>query len=151
MLQSVQDHRMPVLPLGLMAAGALPFIAAALLSVTRTGLPGMELSLTGIAGSYALVIGIFLCGIHWGQQLSLGSPGFSLFATSNLATLALWACWLLMPGQMFLLAAILHFWVLWLVDARLRQTNRLLQDYFLGRTVVTIVVSISLLAVYLTA
>jgi hypothetical protein len=151
MLHAAGQSRSPSLSLGLMAAGALPFIAVALLSVTGLGLSGTDLSLTDFIASYALVIGIFLCGIHWGQQLSLGSPGFSLFALSNLATLALWACWLLLSSEAFLLLAVLHFWLMWLVDALLRQANRLNQDYFLARTLVTTVVSISLLAVYLTA
>jgi hypothetical protein len=149
MLQPIAGYRTPSLPLLLIFAGALPFIAGAFLLVTGVHQIGGRLAVVDLLASYALIIGIFLCGIHWGHQLTLNTPGLNLFGISNLSSLVMWAGWIFLSPRNFLLLAVLHFWIIWGIDFRLLRAGHYRPDYFSARTTITTVVSICLLAALL--
>ena len=134
------------LPHALIYAGCLPFIAGALLLAGNVhSLPVLgEVEL--IMATYGLVISVFLTGIHWGQQLSLGKATKGLFIASNILALALWLAWLLLPTQMFLVFLSAPLLIILVLDAGLLRSGILNTAYFRSRVIITSVVILSLLS-----
>jgi len=127
------------LPHALIYAGSLPFIAGALLLAGNVHSVPVLGKVEMILASYALVISVFLTGIHWGQQLSLGQAAQGLFISSNILAVALWLAWLLLPVQFFLVFLSLPLLIM-------LKSGILHTAYFRSRVIITSVVILSLLS-----
>ncbi|MDJ0929272.1 MAG: DUF3429 domain-containing protein [Gammaproteobacteria bacterium] len=128
-------------------AGSVPFVVCAVSPLVGVDSLGVLGPVDYIAASYALVIVSFMAGAHWGTYLykQAASP-LNLFIASNLITLVVWFTFLLSdtPGPT-LVASILAFGALLLIDWRLYQADLLTQPYFVMRRNVTAIVTIALL------
>ena len=133
------------LPHALIYAGCLPFIAGALLLAGNVhSLPVLgEVDL--IIATYGLVISVFLTGIHWGQQLSLGKAAKGFFIVSNILALSLWLAWLLLPTRIFLVFLAAPLLIILAMDAGLLKSGILNAAYFRTRIIITSMVILSLL------
>lgn len=126
-------------------AGALPFVACALLPVT--GIVELPLlgSLQAVAGSYAIVIVSFMAGTHWGHALAdPAGPRPGLLLVSNAVTLAAWFAFLLAPLPLVLVVCAAAFALLLLVDYRLRRSGTHARTYLRTRRNVTTIVIVAL-------
>jgi hypothetical protein len=124
----------------LIYAGALPFVAGALLLVA--GIHTLPL-LGGVAGgvaAYGLIIVVFLTGIHWGQQLSLGRAASGLFVSSNILAVAIWVAWLVLPEKHFMVFLAIPLVVMLVIDRKLCRAGVLEKEYLFSRGVITAVV-----------
>lgn len=128
-------------------AGALPFVICA-----GCALAGVEeIAFFGpverIALSYALAITSFLSGAHWATHLYRGDDApVNLLLTSNVATLAAWFAFLLLPAEFALVVMAGVFAGLLRIDARLSRVGLLDPRYWRMRRYVTAVVIVALLA-----
>jgi hypothetical protein len=122
-------------------AGALPFMAGALLLLFNSE----TLPLIGDAQhavlSYGLVILSFMAGVHWGQFLSGARGAFNLLLTSNAIALAGWFGFLLLPPLWFCLLLVLLFALVYVIDRPIHSGT----DYLTMRRNVTGIVCVSLL------
>ena len=128
------------LPHALIFAGALPFIAGAgllLLGVSTLPLLG---NVTEATASYGLVITVFLTGIHWGQQLSLGNAAPGLFISSNIIAVMVWLCWLMLSPGLFMVVLALPLVALLCIDFMLNRNRVIDKDYFRSRVIITTIV-----------
>lgn len=130
-------------------AGALPFMACALMALL--GMSSIKLigSVDYIAAVYALTIVSFMAGVHWGmaldpQQIKLP---INLFLSSNAVTIMAWLAFLITTPKITLIIGILAFLYLLWVDYRLYSLNLLTAHYFQTRRHVTALVVLSLLMV----
>lgn len=128
-------------------AGALPFIACALLPLLGVRSFGPLGSVAFIAAVYALVIVSFMAGVHWGTALYRPRPEgpVNLFLSSNAVTIAIWLVFLTATPKIALLASILAFLFLLWVDYRLHSIDLLTAHYLQTRRNVTVLVVVSLL------
>ena len=140
-----RDALLTYLPL----AGALPFVVAALFSLTgvsNIALPlAGEISVQTIMAAYALAILSFMAGVHWGQYLARAHSSTAILVLSNVVTVAGWLAMLVLPLPLFLSVAAGLFVVLLLVDWLLAQSSVLAPTYFRIRLIVTFLVVASLL------
>jgi hypothetical protein len=126
-------------------AGALPFIACALMPLF-----GMETlwNLGGyvhIAAAYGLAIVCFLCGAHWGTYLyNRPAAPDNLFVTSNVIVVACWFAFLMAAQAITLFVLILAFLCLLFIDYRLLRAGLLTEYYFRMRTIATVIAVVSL-------
>ena len=133
-----------ILPHLLICAGALPFVAGALLLATGiSALPVLGSTVDSVA-SYGLIIVVFLTGIHWGQQLSLGRAASGLFISSNILAVALWVAWLALPQNYFMAFLAIPLVVMLAIDHELYRAEVLNKEYLVYRAIITAVVIISL-------
>ena len=134
-------------------AGALPFMACALLPL----LGGSSIKLIGsvdyIAAVYALTIVSFMAGVHWGIALDQQRTELpvNLFLSSNTVTIMAWLALLTTTPQITLIMGILAFLYLLWVDERLYSLKLLTAHYFQTRCHVTALVVLSLLMIVGTA
>ena len=126
-------------------AGALPFVACALMPLF-----GMETlwnlgSYVHIAAAYGLAIVCFLCGAHWGTYLyhRAAAPD-NLFLTSNVIVVACWFAFLMAAKAITLFVLILAFLCLLFIDYRLLRAGLLTEYYFRMRTIATVIAVASL-------
>jgi Protein of unknown function (DUF3429) len=130
-------------------AGALPFVASALLLwAGHTSLPVLG-SVSNIAASYGLVILAFMAGVQWGQRLSGVETTLNLFLISNATALAAWFSYLLLSPRLFFASLAVLFAVVLLIDRRLAAEGHLSADYVRTRTVVSALVVLSLAVIAL--
>jgi ATP/ADP translocase len=130
-------------------AGALPFVASALLLwAGHTSLPVLG-SVSKIAASYGLLILAFMAGVQWGQRLVGIETSLNLFVTSNAVALAGWFSYLLLSPKLFFASLALLFAVVLLIDKRLAAEGHLSDDYIRTRTTVSALVVISLAVIAL--
>lgn len=121
-------------------AGALPFIAGALLLLTGVqDVPHLGPTRM-IVLSYGLLIVSFMAGIHWGQYLSGVRSGVNLLASSNAVALAAWFGFLLLPASWFCLLLVVLFAALYGLDRMISAGT----DYVATRRNVTGIVCLSL-------
>ena len=126
-------------------AGALPFVACALMPLF-----GMETlwnlgSYVHIAAAYGLAIVCFLCGAHWGTYLyNRAAAPDNLFATSNVIVVACWFAFLMAAQAITLFVLILAFLCLLFIDYRLLRAGLLTEYYFRMRTIATVIAVASL-------
>ena len=102
----------------LICAGVMPFVL-----LTAMASFNVEYSYfkAGVAlKSYALAIGSFVCGSHWGIYLAKSSP-INLLVTSNICTLILWIAFLYSENYELFFSVI--FLLLLLVDFILNKSN----------------------------
>jgi hypothetical protein len=138
---SPQLSRLPHL---LACAGALPFVAAGLLSVAgTTSVPGIG-PVQDATALYGLLITVFLAGIHWGQQLSDVKPGVNLFAVSNVIVVVLFVSWLLLPMAAVILLLVVALGAILVIDATLLRDGVLSPVYFRTRFIITGIAMLSL-------
>ena len=128
-----------------MVSGALPFIAGALLLVFGINALPLLGSVSGIVAAYTLVIVVFLTGIHWGQQLSLGKTASGLFISSNIIAVAVWLCWLLLSQSLFLALMPLVLLMMLYIDRRMMRKGVISSEYYFYRLLISTLVIISLL------
>ena len=132
-------------------AGAIPFLACALLPFTGiVDLPWVG-SLHYVSASYALVIVSFMAGIVGSFLIALLGPPGVLLLTSNAVTLAAWFAFLLAPLPLTLVVAAAAFAVLLLVDYRLERGGAHAGAYLRTRRNVTTLVIVALGLTALTA
>jgi ATP/ADP translocase len=130
-------------------AGALPFVASALLlwsghsSVAELG------SVSNIVASYGLLILSFMAGVHWGQRLSGVETSLNLFVTSNAVALAGWFSYLLLSPRLFFASLAVLFAALLMIDRRLGAEGHISSDYLRTRTSVSALVVLSLAVIAL--
>jgi Protein of unknown function (DUF3429) len=130
-------------------AGALPFVASALLLwAGHTSLPVLG-SVSNIAASYGLVILAFMAGVQWGQRLSGVETTLNLFLISNATALAAWFSYLLLSPRLFFASLAVLFAVVLLIDRRLAAEGHLSADYVRTRTAVSALVVLSLAVIAL--
>lgn len=126
-------------------AGAVPFVACALLPPAGVRELPLIGSLDYVAVSYAIVIVSFMAGTHWGHALADpgGPPGW-LLLTSNALTLAAWFSFLLAPLALTLVVAAAAFAALLLIDYRLQRSGAHAPAYLQARRNVTAIVIVAL-------
>jgi Protein of unknown function (DUF3429) len=130
-------------------AGALPFVASALLLwAGHVSVPVLG-SVSNIAASYGLLILAFMAGVQWGQRLSGIETSLNLFLISNGIALAAWFSYLLLQQRLFFASLALLFAVVLMVDKRLAAEGHLSDDYIRTRTAVSALVVISLAVIAL--
>ena len=126
-------------------AGALPFIACALLPFA--GIDEWENvgSFEYIARLYALAIVSFVAGSHWGTYLyNRESSPANLFVTSNVVVLAAWFAFLFTIPVLTQFVLLLSFLYLLFIDYNLYKSGVIAPYYFRMRANVTFVVCICL-------
>lgn len=126
-------------------AGALPFVACALLllfGVKEIKGPGHTI---GVALAYSLVIVSFMAGVHWGQFLSGLRPGVNLLVSSNAVALIAWGSYLVLAPIYECLVFVALFAFLYWIDTQL-ELDAL---YMRTRRYVTLMVCTSLLLIAL--
>jgi hypothetical protein len=130
-------------------AGALPFLACALLPwLGVDAIPPLG-ALNNIAALYTLAIVSFMAGAHWGialYQPSIAEP-IHLFLSSNAVTITIWLAFLVTTPDITLLIGVLAFLYLLWIDYRLYRMHRITADYWQTRCHVTAGVVISLLLI----
>lgn len=91
----MQDVR-PVVPVGLGAAGLLPFLAAAALAL---GVPAAAAPAAIVAAVYGAIILAFLGGVHWGWALRGGRAADFVWAVTP-SLIAFFAALLPLPWML---------------------------------------------------
>lgn len=131
-------------------AGAIPFIAAALAVLFGVETAGPIQSVIAAVVSYSLVIVSFVAGSHWGIYLQNdASAPVNLFMTSNVSVLVPWLAFVLGSINSTLLALILAFVLLLVIDRRLLTFGLIDTAYFRLRAIATLIVCSALLTVVL--
>ena len=130
-------------------AGALPFIACALMPLLGVSSIKLIGSFDYIAAVYALTIVSFMAGVHWGMALDQQRTEWpvNLFLSSNAVTIIAWLAFLTTTPKITLIACILAFLYLLWVDYRLYYLKLLTAHYLQTRRNVTALVAISLLLI----
>jgi len=133
------------LPGQLILAGALPFIAGTLALIAGVRFLPLLGDISHAVAIYALVIATFLTGIHWGQQLSLGSMPINLFISSNIIAVLIWLSWLILPVTGFLFFLIPVLAVMLIIDRSLCMAKVITDSYLRTRMVITAIVMLCLI------
>lgn len=128
-------------------AGAIPFVACALLPYA--GVP--TLGPFGEAGVvlmwYGLAIASFLAGTHWAFELAApGKAGLPLFVLSNAVVVLTWLTALAAPPFFALVDQLAVFALLLLIDSRLFVAGVVDEHYWRLRKRITAIVLLALLA-----
>ncbi len=132
-------------------AGALPFVACALLPLLGIVSISPIGRLDAVAGSYGLGILSFLAGTHWAVQLLRGrDTPFDLFAASNAIFLIVWISWITAPLDWALTIQAIAFLFLLYVDRQLAARGITTSDYLRVRTIATSAAIVSLLVIVAT-
>ena len=130
----------------LMLLGALPFLACALLPLTGVTEVARLGPLDQLAASYGMAILCFLTGIHWATQLyARAATPFNLFVGSNIVFLVVWFAYVAAGLQWAIVAQLLAFPLLLVIDYRLCQAELISRQYLRMRTVATALACFSLL------
>ena len=129
-------------------AGAIPFVACALLlAVNIDSLPYLGAT-TDVLSIYGLVIASFMAGAQWGNHLSLADDNrwaIILPLVSNFIAIGLWLGFLTLSAIGFIWLLILGFASMLIIDYGLNRACIITQDYFKVRTYVTAIVVASLI------
>lgn len=136
----------------LMYVGTIPFVSGALILFVLPESSDWIALVQQALAVYALVIGSFMAGVHWGQQISL-APVWqrSLMFFSNAIALALWLGFLLLPFQFLMLLFVAAFSLLLVIDYGLAGDGHITRGYFFHRTAVTAIVCTALIVSALVA
>jgi hypothetical protein len=126
-------------------AGALPFIACAVLPFAGISEIPNAGSFDYIARVYGLAIASFVAGSHWGTYLyNREACPTNLFVSSNIVVLASWFAFLLAIPVVALFVLLLSFLYLLFVDYRLYKAKLTTNHYFRMRAGVTAIVCLCL-------
>ena len=126
-------------------AGSIPFLFGAV--VLKTGVAGQNLSfdIQHLLSVYGLVIGAFMAGTLWGQQVNIHNVWQNyLFICSNVIALALWLAFLLLSFTNLMIAYVFAFVVLLLIDHQLSKSGISNSAYFKLRFRVTLIVILAI-------
>ena len=135
----------------LMLAGALPFVACALLPLFGVVSFGPIGSLHTVAGGYGFGILSFVAGTHWAFQLLRPSETpLNLFIASNVVFLVVWIGWVVAPLNWALILQALAFAFLLYVDRGLATRGITTIAYLRIRLIATGAAIVSLLAIVVT-
>lgn len=139
------------IPALLILTGAIPFPAATLSLIAGGPLHPTVAIVTLV--TYAAVALSFLCGIQWGIAVSIAESAPTsanrLFVLSAVPVLLAWGIlWLNSPAQQ-IGAAFLILLAAWALDALLRLRNLLPGWFFRLRSLVTLIIGISLAGAWL--
>jgi len=129
-------------------AGAIPFIACALLLAIDSDTILVLGKTTEVLSIYGLVIASFMAGAHWGNHLSLADNdrwAIKLPFLSNMIALVLWFGFLILSTVSFIWLLAASFASMWVIDYGLNQARIITQNYFKVRTYVTGIVIVSLI------
>ena len=129
-------------------AGAIPFVACALLLVIGIiDIPYLG-AVADILSAYGLVIASFMAGSQWGNHLSLADDdkwAVRLPLVSNVIAIALWLGFLMLPVVGFIWLLVIGFASMLMIDYGLNRARIITPDYFKVRTYVTAIVVVSLI------
>ncbi|MEM9402883.1 MAG: DUF3429 domain-containing protein [Pseudomonadota bacterium] len=126
-------------------AGALPFVACALLPVFAIDTVPLLRRPDVIAQVYGLAITSFVAGSHWGTYLyKRDSCPINLFVASNAIVLAVFFAFLIADSALSIAVQMLAFTVLLLIDRGLHRAGLTTDTYSTMRLRVTLVVLASL-------
>ena len=126
-------------------AGALPFVACALMPLFGIESLWNLGSYVHIAAAYGLAIVCFLCGAHWGTYLyNRAAAPDNLFVTSNVIVVACWFAFLMAAQAITLFVLVLALLCLLFIDYRLLRAGLLTAYYFRMRTIATVIAVASL-------
>ena len=133
-------------------AGALPFVACALLLAMDIAPIDAMGRWASVAAGYGLAIAAFMAGVHWGIYLQQATRApVNLLLTSNAVTVIVWLTFVLAPVTISLAVTAIAFIALLLVDYRLAGAELISASYLqLRRNVTLLVLSCLLLMVLLT-
>ena len=132
----------------LMLLGAMPFVACALLPLTGVTEIAFLGRLDQLAASYGMAILCFLTGIHWATQLyARAATPFNLFVGSNVVFLVVWFAFVAAGLQWAIVAQLLAFPLLLVIDYRLCRAELISRQYLRMRTVATALACLSLLLI----
>lgn len=124
-------------------AGALPFIAAALILTSKP--PAIQADVELVLRVYSALIVSFLSGIHWQIGISKQeAPGYLLWM-SNAVVLASWGFVFVQPGVVAWLLFVIVFSVLLVLDRILFRLDLVTSWFYRLRVRISIVVMVSLL------
>jgi hypothetical protein len=130
----------------LILAGALPFLASALLPAVGIESLGRLGPLHELAAVYGLAILSFLTGIHWATQLYQRSPlPINLFVGSNVVFLAVLLAYVVSSLKWALATQLLAFPLLLVLDYQLLHKGLITQHYLGMRFIATAVACFSIL------
>ncbi|MCG3880156.1 DUF3429 domain-containing protein [Psychrobacter sp. Ps6] len=129
-------------------AGAIPFVACALLLVIGIiDIPYLG-AVADILSAYGLVIASFMAGSQWGNHLSLADDdkwAVRLPLVSNVIAIVLWLGFLMLPVVGFIWLLVIGFASMLMIDYGLNRARIITPDYFKVRTYVTAIVVVSLI------
>lgn len=129
-------------------AGAIPFVACALLLVIGIiDIPYLG-AVADILSAYGLVIASFMAGSQWGNHLSLADDdkwAVRLPLVSNVIAIVLWLGFLMLPVVGFIWLLVIGFASMLMIDYGLNRARIITPDYFKVRTYVTAIVIVSLI------
>jgi hypothetical protein len=129
-------------------AGTAPFLACALLPFAGYEAVAPFGSLETLVAGYGLGILSFLTGIHWATQLYAPEKApFNLFIGSNVVFLFVWIAYATAGMTVTLLAQLMAFPALLLIDYRLEKIGMISRHYLGMRFIATAVASLSLLLI----
>lgn len=150
----ILTHRVPMtqhqikLAKTLTFMGGIPFLIAVILKSLDLNCP--ILSIDDFTLRYGAVIISFICGIHWGLQITHDIPiRGSLLLTSNLICLIAWATILMDAKYWHYLIQISCFFLLLTVDRKLYGLGIFNQWFYQLRKTITTIVSLSLAVIAL--
>ena len=129
-------------------AGAIPFIACALLLVIGISDIPILGATADVLSAYGLVIASFMAGSQWGNHLSLADDdkwAIRLPLASNVIAIVLWLGFLMLPVIGFIWLLVIGFTSMWMIDYGLNRAHIITPDYFKVRTYVTAIVIVSLI------
>ena len=126
-------------------AGSIPFLLSALLLNTDIGTQNFSSNLQHLLSVYGLVIGSFMAGTLWGQQLNENSGWQrSVLLCSNAIALALCAAFVTFSFTSLMVVYAISFLLLLLIDYHLSQNGQRHAAYFKLRFKVTILVVLAI-------
>ena len=127
-------------------AGALPFLACALLPYAGLASLGPLGEVNAVLVGYGLAIASFLAGAHWACELTApAKAGLPLFVLSNLAVVITWLTALAAPPFFALLEQLAVFVLLLCIDSRLFTGGVIDEHYWRLRKRITAIVLLALL------
>ena len=126
-------------------AGSIPFLFGALLLTTGVGTQNLSINIQHLLSVYGLVISSFMAGTLWGQQVirNNGCQRYLLFC-SNAIALALWAAFVMLSFTSLMIAYVIAFLILLLIDYQLSQNGMSNETYFKLRLRVTFIVILAI-------
>ena len=127
-------------------AGALPFVACAVMLYSGINEVSVLGSVDRIAAICGLIIISFLAGVHLGTYLLYNTRTHkSLLLISNLFAIIAWLAVMFAPIQLSIITLTIVFGYLLLVDYSLKREKFISLNYFSTRLIVTSVSAIALL------
>ena len=129
-------------------AGAIPFVACAILLVMGISDIPILGATADVLSAYGLVIASFMAGSQWGNHLSLADDdkwAVRLPLVSNLIAIVLWLGFLMLPVVGFIWLLVIGFASMLMIDYGLNRARIITPDYFKVRTYVTAIVVVSLI------